>query len=145
MRIAKGNFTRKPPAQFGEKVDLPMGWIVLRHGHLADKVARRNVTYRWAAVLCGKNKVFRVLRFSANLPANEIVLDWPGWIDLQGRTADTLDLIELEIRTPRPWEYLVIPFRHVDPGYRMSAWLGATSLALGLLSVVLTVVPMWQQ
>lgn len=141
MRIAEGNFTRKPPAQFGEKVDLPMGWIVLRHEHLADKLARRKVTYRWATVICGKNKLFRVLRFSVNLPANEIVLDWPGWIDLQGRTTDTLDLIELEIRTPHWWEYLIIPFRHVDPGYRMSAWLGAISVGLGVLSVALTLKP----
>lgn len=141
MRIANGKFRRKPPAQFGEKVDLPLGWIVLRHGHLKDKAARRNVTYRWAAIICGKTKIYRVLRFSVNLPNDEIVLDWPGWIDLQGRVADTLDSVDLEIRTPRCWEYLIIPFRHVDPGYRMSAWLGAISICLGLLSIALTLAP----
>ncbi len=141
MRIVKGTFTRKPPAQFGERVELPLGWTVLRYGHLKEKQTRRDVTYRWATIVCGKRKIFRVVRFGGNVRLDEIVLDWPGWIDLQGRVADTLDSVELEIRTPRLWEYLIIPFYHVDPGYRMSAWLGAMSVGLGLLSVVLTVVP----
>lgn len=137
MKIAEGRFTRKPPAQFGERVDLPLGWTVLRHDHLQPKQTRRDVTYRWATLICGERKIFRVLRFSVSLPRNEIVLDWPGWIDLQGRVADTLDDLDLEIRTPHRWEYLIIPFCHVDPGYRMSAWLGATSVGLGALSIVL--------
>lgn len=140
MQIAKGTFSRKPPAQFGEKVDLPLGWAVLRHGHLNPKQKRRDVTYRWATIVCSKRKIFRVLQFSGNVPLNEIVLDWPGWIDLQGRVADTLDTIDLEVRKPHFWEYLVIPFSHVDPGYRMSAWLGAISVGLGVLSIVLALV-----
>jgi hypothetical protein len=137
MRIAKGEFTRKPPAQFGERVELPLGWCVIRHGHLDDQDKRREVTYRWAVILCGKQKIFRVIRFGASLASNEIVLDWPGWIDLQGRRAKILDSVQLEIRTPHLLEYLCIPFAHVDPGYRLSAWLGAISIGLGALSVVL--------
>ena len=135
MKIANGKFTRKPPAQFGERVELPLGWTVIRHGHLDDQDKRREVTYRWAAILCGKQKIFRVIRFGASLASDEIVLDWPGWIDLQGRRAKILESVQLEIRTPHFWEYLIIPFKHVDPGYRLSAWLGAISIALGLLSL----------
>ena len=141
MKIAEGIFTRKPPAKFGERADLPLGWTVLRHDHLIPKQKRRDVTYRWATIICGERKIYRVLRFGGSLRRDEIVLDWPGWIDLQGRVADTLDEIQLEIRTPHRWEYLVIPFYNVDPGYRMSAWLGAISVGLGLLSIVLTVLP----
>ena len=140
MKIAEGTFTRKPPAQFDERVDLPLGWTVLRHDHLKPKQMRRDVTYRWVTIVCGSRKIFRVLRFSVNLRLSEIVLDWPGWIDLQGRAADTLDTVDLEIRTPHAWEYPMIPFQHVDPGYRMSAWLGAISVGLGVLSVVLAFV-----
>ena len=112
-----------------------MGWTVIRHGHLAEQSKRREVTYRWAAIISGQSKIYRVLRFSVNLPSKEIVLDWPGWIDLQGRTADIEDEVSLQIRTPYPWEYFFIPFKHVDPGYRLSAWLGAISVGLGVLSV----------
>ena len=68
------------------------------------------------------------------------MIDWAGWIDLQGRVADAPDKIEITIRTPRLWEYPMIPFKHIDPGYRMSAWLGTISVALGLLSVILSLV-----
>jgi len=135
MRIAQGEFTRKPPAQFGERVELPLGWAVIRLDHLNDRSHRREVTYRWAAIICGKKTIFRILRFSGNLPRSEIVLDWPGWIDLQARVVDIEEKVTLKIRTPYFWEYPIIPFKHVDPGYRMSAWLGAISIGLGILSL----------
>ena len=138
MKIAQKSFRRVSPAKFADRVELPVGWMVLRHDHLATKDARRATHGHWAALISGKNKIYRVVRYSVNLPKEQIVLDWAGWIDLQGRIASAPDEIVIRIRSPHPWEYPFIPFGHVDPGYRMSAWLGAISIALGTLSVLIS-------
>jgi hypothetical protein len=140
MRIAQRSFKRTSPASFAEKVGLPMGWIVVRHDHVAEKLKRRKTHGRWVSIKSTKGKVYRVLRYSVNLPADQIVMDWVGWIDLQGRTDQETEEVQLTISTARLWEHIVIPFKHIDPGYRMSAWLGAISVALGALSVILSVV-----
>jgi hypothetical protein len=126
------------PAKFADKVELPAGWTVLRFSHLDEKDARRATHGKWVALTRGRNTIYRVVRYSVTLPASDIVLDWAGWIDLQGRLADAPDQIQIAIRTPRLCEYLLIPFKHIDPGYRMSAWLGAISVGLGVLSVILS-------
>ncbi len=135
MEIVKSTFKRVSPASFAQRVALPIGWAVLRHDHLPEQQLRRATHGKWVAITCGSRKVFRVLRFSVTLPRQQIVLDWAGWIDLQGRIADAPDELELEIRTPRWWEWPVIPFFHIDPGFRMSAWLGTISIGLGILSL----------
>lgn len=137
MQVAKETFERMAPASFAERVELPAGWTVIRHSHLREKDARRATHGHWAAIICGNRKIYRVLRFSVTLHRKQIVLDWAGWIDLQGRVADAPDQLELEVRTPHWWEYPFIPFSHIDPGYRMSAWLGAISIGLGVLSLAL--------
>lgn len=139
MRIT-GKFKRVSPASFAEKVGLPQGWIVVRHDHVATKLERRRTHGRWVAVRSAEATVFRILRYSPRLPAGDIVMDWVGWIDLQGRTDDEVEAMDITITLAR-WDQLpFIPFRHIDPGYRLSAWLGALSLGLGILSVVLSVV-----
>ena len=138
MKIADGIFRRISPAKFADRVELPAGWMVLRFDHLSGKQGRRATHGKWAVVSNGPNKIYRIVRYSVNLPRMEIVMDWAGWIDLQGREADAPDKIELSVRTPHLWEFIIIPFKHVDPGYRMSAWLGALSVALGALSIILS-------
>jgi hypothetical protein len=138
MQIARTRFTRVSPAKFAEKVGLPMGWIVVRHTHVESKLTRRKTHGRWVVVKSDKATIFRILRYSVNLAADQVVMDWVGWIDLQGRTDEEEDAIMLTISSARWHQLIVIPFRNVDPGYRMSAWLGAISVGLGILSVVLS-------
>ena len=140
MKVGPIVFKRVSPAKFSERVELPSGWTVLRFSHLGEKDARRATHGKWVALTTGGNTIYRIVRYSVTLPACDIVIDWAGWIDLQGRVADAPDKIEITIRTPRLWEYPMIPFKHIDPGYRMSAWLGTISVALGLLSVILSLV-----
>lgn len=139
MKIGPLDFRRVSPAKFSERVELPAGWAVLRFSHLPGQETRRATHGRWIALTSGGNTIYRIVRYSITLSARDIVLDWAGWIDLQGRVADAPEVIPISIRSPRFWEYLIIPFKHIDPGYRMSAWLGTISVALGVLSVVLTV------
>ena len=140
MKIASKTFRRISPASFADKVELPSGWTVLRFSHLGEKDARRATHGKWIALTSNANTIYRIVRYSVKLPASDIVLDWAGWIDLQGRVAAAPDEIQIGIRTPYFWEYLLIPFKHIDPGYRMSAWLGTISVALGVLSVILSVI-----
>lgn len=140
MKIGPQEFRRVSPAKFSERVELPAGWTVLRFSHLSDKDQRRATHGKWVALTSDENTIYRIVRYSVSLPASDIVLDWAGWIDLQGRKADAPDKIAICIRAPRYWEYLVIPFKHIDPGYRMSAWLGTISVTLGVLSVILSLV-----
>lgn len=135
MEIARGTFERISPAKFADKVGIPLGWVVVRHSHLPEKLARRRTHARWVCIKCGSQRVYRVLRYSVNLRSGDIVMDWAGWIDLQGRTDKESDVLELTIRTARWYEFLTIPLRHVDPGYRLAAWLGVVSLWLGVISL----------
>ena len=116
-----------------------MGWIVVRHSHLDSKRDRRKTHGHWVAISSGKNRIYRIVRYSVNLPTDKIVLDWAGWIELQGRTDDEAEAIDLTIARATWPELAIIPFKHIDPGYRLSAWLGGISVALGLLSVVLSI------
>jgi hypothetical protein len=135
MRIAKRTFSRVSPVDFFENGGAPMGWIVVRHSHVGTILERRRTHGRWVKVTSAKGKIFRVLRYSVNLPANEIVMDWAGWIDLQGRKDEESDTLALTIVTARWWHFFIIPFRHVDPAYRLSAWLAALSVILGIVSI----------
>ena len=139
MKIVSNSFERISPANFAEKMGLPLGWIVVRHSHVDTKLRRRATHGKWVAVTSTRRTIFRIIRYSVNLPADQVVMDWVGWIDLQGRTDEEQDKLDLTIATASWYQLLVIPFRHVDPGYRLSAWLGAISVALGVLSVVLSV------
>lgn len=140
MKIGEQTFHRVSPASFADRAELPQGWTVLRHSHLAQKDRRRATHGRWVALVSGGNRIYRIIRYSVNLEQSALVLDWAGWIDLQGRVADAPDELPISIRTPHFWEYPIIPFKHVDPGYRMAAWLGTISVALGVLSVIMSVV-----
>jgi hypothetical protein len=138
MRIPKRKFSRQSPVSFFERGGVPLGWIVIRHSHVRTVLERRETHGKWVSVSSGKRKIFRVLRYSVILPIDQIVIDWAGWIDLQGRTDEESSELMLTIETARWWQFITIPFRHVDPAYRLSAWLGATSIGLGALSVVIS-------
>jgi hypothetical protein len=137
MEIAKGTFRRVSPVEFFERGGVPLGWIVVRHSHVDTIRHRRQTHGRWVCLRSERGQIFRVLRYSVNLPASEIVVDWAGWIDLQGRGDKESEELSLTITTAQWWQFATIPFRHVDPAYRLSTWLGAISVALGILSVLL--------
>lgn len=140
MQIASGTFKRISPATFAEKVGIPFGWIVVHHSHVLARGERRRSHARWVSLTSEATTVYRNLRYSGRLESDELVIDWAGWIDLQGRTDQENSEISIRISTVRWWETFVIPFHHIDPGYRLSAWLGAISVGLGILSLTLSIV-----
>lgn len=142
----KGNFTRVTPATFAEKVGIPAGWIVISYRWMPKKLDRRLAHGRWFKIKSGEGEVFRILRFSVNLegsPASgsgQLVIDWPGWLDLLDHAEDTDGPIELEFSEGRWWQYPRLAISHPDPTIRLSGMLGLLSVALGILSVVLAIV-----
>lgn len=134
-------FDRRSPVEFGQKAEIPAGWFVVRFSHVEPMEKRRKTHGKWAKISSKHGSIFRVLRYSVNLPADNIVLDWAGWIDLQGRKETDQDHLTLTISNIRWYHFVCIPFKHVDPAYRLSSWiaviLGGLSVILGVLSIVL--------
>lgn len=141
----KGTFRRVSPAKFAENIGIPAGWFVISHRWMPEKLHRRKAHGAWFKIKSTETHIFRILRFSPNLEGSlssdsgEIVLDWVGWIDLFGRVEDVNQGIKLEITKARWRDYPKIAVSHPDPTIRMSGYLGLISVALGLLSLLLTI------
>ena len=86
----------------------------------------------------GRNTVYCIVCYSVTSATNEIVLDWAG------RMTSKVAQMKPQIKSILPYarcayeKYLVIPFKYINPGYRISAWLGTIFVGLGILSVILT-------
>src|SRR5450432_1713550 len=104
-------FTRTSPAAFAEKVGIPAGWFVISHRWMPLKPDRRKAHGHWYKIVSRHGTIFRILRFSTNLEGSaetkrgQIVVDWPGWLELWGY-ADNVDLpAELEITRASRWRF----------------------------------------
>lgn len=133
---------RTTPLLSGE---LREGWFAVSHHWVLEKEQRRRLYGRWFRLdsdHVGHRPVFRVIRFSPNLPYDSsqhvggIAIDWEAWIDLQGRDGIELDILHLMIRPARPWEAAYAVLWHPNPSERWAARLGALALVLSLLSFV---------
>lgn len=145
-KIIERKFDRVAPATFKERAELPLGWFVIRYSLVEDKGDRRKSHGRWYKIKSDRGTIYRTLRYSVKISGSnnkddicDIVLDWAGWIDLQGRNADEMETLDLRISPLSLIAYPLIPIRHPDSGIRISGWLGLTSIGLGLLSVVLAI------
>ena len=142
----KGTFSRVAPADFAEKIGIPMGWMVISHRWIPEKVKRRLAHGRWFRLKSTYGEVFRVLRFSASLPGGpsngtgELVIDWAAWLELYGFAEDVKNPLELEISQARWWQLPKLAASHPDPAFRLSSILALVSVGLGALSILLAVV-----
>lgn len=142
----KGKFTRISPAAFAEKVGIPAGWFVVSHRWMPEKSTRRQSHGRWFKIKSTEGEIFRILRFSVKLEGSpksgtgEIVVDWPGWLELFGHAENVDGPIELELSEAHWWQFPRLAVSHPDPTIRLSGLLGLLSVVLGVLSVVLAVV-----
>jgi hypothetical protein len=146
FEVMKGQFTRIPPADFAEKVGIPAGCFVVSHRWMLDKSHRRLSHGRWFKITSPEGEIFRILRFSPSFEGSlksgtgQIVVDWPGWLDLFGRAENVDGPIELEFSQAHWWQFPRLAVSHPDPTIRLSGLLGLMSVALGILSVILAVV-----
>lgn len=141
-------FRRVSPAIFAEKIGIPLGWCVISHRYMPDRSERRNAHGRWFKLSTDKGCAYRVLRFSANLDGavgkeGVLVLDWPGWLDLNGRTENLEETLEVTITKARWCQYPALAVAHPDPAIRWGSWMAIISLGLGLLSIFLGSWSIW--
>lgn len=135
----KGEFSRKSPAKFFRDTDVPVGWFVVSHRWVSNKKDRRISHGKWHKITSKYETIYRILRYSVNLPKKEgvIVLDWIGWIDLNGREEAVDNPISLQIKTVKWWEYPKCALSHPDPAYRLATKLAIVSIGLGFLSLII--------
>lgn len=147
MKITS-SFIRRSPADFAQKIGMPIGWFVLPHRLVPDMAERRRLHGRWCKLSTDKGTAYRVLRFSPRLRskgdgAPEVVLDWAAWIDLNGRDENVGGPAEIAIQEARWWAYPKLATTHPEPSYRLASWIALVSLGLGLLSVGLGAWSVW--
>lgn len=137
MEIASGEFASCPKSQIGADTELPVGWVVIRHDQVPFKSQRRELYGKWVAIQSEEKTIYRILRFSPTLPKDGIVIDWGGWIDLQGDREEFEKNLKLKISTV-PWHQAIrLPFFHVDHSVRISSYLGALSLVIAIVSLII--------
>jgi hypothetical protein len=145
--VFKGIFTRISPHAFSTRAEFPAGWFAVSWRWIAECCHRRRGHGKWCKITSEHGSIYRVLRFSAELPGSplagtgEIVLDWDGWLYLHGRADDVDKPLELTVSAARWWAFPQFALAHPDPTIRLAGLLALLSVALGLLSIVLTVLP----
>lgn len=145
LQIAQSEFRRSSPVAFGKLAPIPSGWIVLRSSFVKTKMLRRKTHGKWVRIRSSEGTIYRILRYSPNIKQEKIVVDWIGWIDLQGRTDEESEKLDLKIDLARWWHFFLIPFVHPEPAYRLSSIiataLGVPSVLLGVASIWLSITP----
>ncbi len=146
MTNINATFERKSPASFNDKAHVPLGWFVMSHHLIKDKGDRRKFHGKWFKISSKDGTIYRILRFSVNLKGkpelSTIVVDWAGWIDLQGRAEEESKTLTLTIKPANWFQRLSLPVRHADSAVRLSGWLAYLSILLGVLSVFLAFMPL---
>ncbi len=143
--IIKDSFIRISPTVWAEKFDFPLGWFVINYKLFDGKIERRKAHGKWYKIKSEKGQViYRILRFSTNLSVvndnNKIVLDWMGWIDLNGRDGDEKSPLGLEISKAKFHELIYCGLSHPDPAFRLSTLLGIISVSVSIISLIIAFV-----
>jgi hypothetical protein len=73
-----------------------------------------------------------------SLGTGQVVVDWGGWLDLFGRANDVNQPLKLTVCSAPWWAFPRFVFAHPDPTIRLAGLLALLSVALGFLSVLLT-------
>lgn len=108
-----------------------------------DKARRRRLHGKLVKLSADGRTILRVLRFSTRLGGTprsgegQIVLDWPGWLELNDFDEDADGSIQVTVRNARWYEQWKIVFSHPDPTYRIAGQLGAVSVVLGIVSLII--------
>jgi len=142
-----GTFTRVAPADFAEKVGIPLGWFVISFRYMPEKWERRLQHGKWFKLSTREGSVYRILRFSERLEGGpgekgQIVIDYPGWLELLGYAENTKVQAKISIARARWWEICRLAVAHPDPSVRLAGQIALLSFVLGVVSLVLGVLPL---
>ena len=147
MKVDK-TFNRKSTIGSVQEIGLPHGWFAISHLLVPKMTERRRLHGKWCKLTTNKGTIYRVLRFSPHLKstsedAADIVLDWVGWINLNGQDEKINTPLQITIEESRWFEIPKQALGHPEPSYRLASLIALISLCLGLLSIALGVLSVW--
>ena|SRR5438034_1136524 len=148
--LQRALLARHSPSEATRTASLPVGWFALSPRWHPHKQDRRRFHGSWFVLQSEHAKITRILRYSPVLQGapgaghGDLVIDWSGWMQLTGYADDFSEPIDVAFRPATFIEKINAWYTHPDPTYRLAVGLGVVSLALGVLSLVLAAVPLFQ-
>jgi hypothetical protein len=139
MKISKKKFTR---ATGTDALNVKEGWFLLSYWLLpeADRLTRKYYG-RWYKISCAEAHVYRCLRTSPTLSADDdpaiIVIDWDAWCRLSKNAKNDEKSLALSIRPACALEAMMFG-GHPDPSIRVSYQIAVFSLFLGMISLIIS-------
>jgi len=141
-------FNRVSSKQFAQ-ADVPLGWFVISHRYVETGLARRRCHGDWFKI---KNKgngrfVYRILRFSANLPGSpkaengDMVIDWRAWLEMSDFAEDVPESMELEVSSLGCVAWLRALLKHPDPTHKFANRLALWSFLLAVIALGISLLP----
>lgn len=67
-----------------------------------------------------------------------MVLDWDAWIELEGRSGEESDSLQISISTLSGIGKVLLQFYHPSYAVRAAAWLGSLALIVSMISLFAT-------
>lgn len=134
-------FSRKSPKKHAEQAMYQNGWITIPY-RLVESVSERRQLYgQWVKLESDKGSIYRIASFSGNMKGSlknnepaELVVDWSGWLELQGYADKVAETVQVRITKVRLYEKILIYFQPFDPYARLAA---GCSLMFTLIGVFL--------
>lgn len=146
MERIEGEFTQVTRSKIPGDFEIPAGWFVISYKLVECKKDRRLLHGRWFSIKSPNGEIFRILRFSPHLEPKsledgsktkgEIILDWPGWVELSGY-GEAKEPLDLVLEEAGWWRFPQLVMSHPDPMFRLAGLLGLISVGLGILSLFL--------
>lgn len=148
MNIVKAKFNTSTQ----KNISIKLGWFAVSNHWIDKKKDQRNLYGKWCRIkdLETGKIVYRIIRFSPQLKKNsdentgEIILDWAARVELDKFDGNEDRDYYLEIIRANCLQAIKAAWIHPDPNqklfFRIGVSLGAISVLLGILSIILTLI-----
>jgi len=130
--------------------ELPLGWFAIAGAWAEDQPAARHLRNRLCRIRSEHGTTYRTMRFAPGITVDRerqsgaLAIDYQGWAELQGKSAEEPESLRLHIQIARPWEHLLAGARHPDPVVRLANRAATIGLLLGLLSLTFALLYIWR-
>jgi hypothetical protein len=124
---------------------LPAGWFIVSHHWVTPRTERRFGHGQWHKITSGGHSVYRLLKFSTHLAGTPstrngvIVIDWIAWIDLNGRSPDVSQPLDLRVEPAPWWKWLSCAWSHPDQTFKIVILLAVVSIVFSIVSTAASI------
>lgn len=130
--------------------ELPLGWFAIAPTWGVDQPGARHLRNHLCRIRSEHGTTYRTMRFAPGMAfdrerrSGAIAIDYQGWAELVGESAEEPESLRLHIQVARPWEHLLAGARHPDPVVRLANRAATIGLLLGLLSLTFALLYIWR-